>query len=104
MLIFFLFVLGITDMKSKIFKVDLSSVQTNILMMYLDKSRITAKDVQHKLASVSETDEVKVSVKASSRDPSVIRFVTYWEISDEDTKAAIRKIQQVIEEVDGKFK
>jgi threonine aldolase len=90
-------------MKSKIFKVNLSTVQSNILMMYLDVSRVIAKEVQHRLASVFETDEIKVSVKASSRDSSFIRFVTYWEITDEDVKAAIKKIQYVIKEFDDKF-
>jgi threonine aldolase len=94
---------GINDMKSKIFKVNLSTVQSNILMMYLDVSRVIAKEVQHRLASVLETDEIKVSVKASSRDSSFIRFVTYWEITDEDVKAAIKKIQYVIKEFDDKF-
>ncbi|KYB25873.1 Uncharacterized protein R102.4-like Protein [Tribolium castaneum] len=80
-------------MKSKTFQVDLSGVQTNILMMYLDKSIITAKEVQKRLASVFETDEVKVCVKTSSRDAGVIRFVTYWEISDQDVTAAVKKLQ-----------
>ncbi|RZC35739.1 low-specificity L-threonine aldolase 2, partial [Asbolus verrucosus] len=59
---------AIDKMKSSTFRVDLSTVQSNILMMYLDVSRITAKEVQYRLATVLESDTVKVSVKTSSRD------------------------------------
>ncbi|KAJ3645989.1 hypothetical protein Zmor_023603 [Zophobas morio] len=90
-------------MKSKTFRVDLPTVQSNILMMYLDVSRITAKEVQHRLASVLETDEIKVSVKASSRDQGFVRFVAYWKITKEDVEAAVKKIQFVIKEFDTKF-
>ncbi|XP_063915817.1 uncharacterized protein LOC135131892 isoform X3 [Zophobas morio] len=94
---------GIDEMKSKTFRVDLPTVQSNILMMYLDVSRITAKEVQHRLASVLETDEIKVSVKASSRDQGFVRFVAYWKITKEDVEAAVKKIQFVIKEFDTKF-
>lgn len=72
-------------------------------MMYLNVARVKSKEVLQRLASVTESDNVKVSVKASSRDVSVVRFVTYWEITDDEIRAAIEKVQLVIKEFDAKF-
>ncbi|KAL1489188.1 hypothetical protein ABEB36_014122 [Hypothenemus hampei] len=71
---------GIAALNSPYFKVVLESVQTNIIIMYMD-SRINPKYVQMRLATVYPTDPVKVSVRCSSRD-DWIRFVTFWEVSD----------------------
>lgn len=94
---------AIDNTKSSIFKVDLSSVQTNILMVYLDETKVVADEVIKRLATVLETDDVKVSVRCGSRNFKCIRFVTYWEISDEDVKNAIQKIVFVINEFERKF-
>ncbi|KAF5306875.1 hypothetical protein FQA39_LY00105 [Lamprigera yunnana] len=91
---------AIDDMESDIFRVDLSSVQTNILMIYLDTKAITANKVLEKFATVSETDEVKVVVQAGAPSPGVIRLVLHWEITDEDVRYAINKIKMVIKEVE----
>lgn len=72
-------------------------------MMYLDKSKVIASVMLERLAKVLNNDPVKVSVRCGSRDDSCVRFVTYWEISDDDTKAAIEKIVYVIKEFDEKF-
>ncbi|KAK4874184.1 hypothetical protein RN001_013544 [Aquatica leii] len=90
---------AIDSMESKIFRVDLSSVQTNILMISLDTRVVTAKQVLQKLAMVSETDEVKVSVQAGAPSPSVIRLVLHWEITSDDVRCAIDKIKMVMKEV-----
>lgn len=89
---------AIDDLNSLTFKVDMASVQTNILMVYLDKTKIVAKQFIDRLAKVLVTDPVQVEVRCGSRDSACVRFVTYWEISDEDTKAAIDKIVFVINE------
>lgn len=78
-------------------------MQTNILMVYLDKTKVVASEVIGRLAKVLNNDPVKVSVRCGSRDDACIRFVTYWEITDDDTKAAIEKIMLVIKEFDAKF-
>lgn len=90
---------AIHDMNSKILKVDLKNVQTNILNIYMDKSQVTAKEFLTRTASVFETDKVKVSLRGTSRHPGCIRFVLYWEITDEDVKAAIEKLQIVNDEL-----
>lgn len=82
---------------------DIKSVQTNILMMYLDTTKVVASEVMQRMAKVLNNDPVQVSVRCGSRDEGCVRFVTYWEITDEDTKAAIEKIVFVIKEFDAKF-
>lgn len=71
--------------------------------MKLDSSKVVAKDFQQRIAEVKENDPVKVSVRASSRDTQYVRFVTYWEITDEDVDAAIAKILFVIKEFESEF-
>lgn len=95
---FILITLAISDAKCDIFRVDLPSVQSNILMVYLDNTKISAQEFIQRLATVKSADTVKVSVKAMSRDNGCIRFTSYWEISNDDTKAAIAKIRLVIDE------
>lgn len=72
-------------------------------MVYLDKTKVLADEVIQRLLTVLETDDVKVSVRCGSRDSGCIRFVSYWEITDDDTKAAINKIVYVINEFGKKF-
>ncbi|KAJ8922963.1 hypothetical protein NQ315_001509 [Exocentrus adspersus] len=93
---------AISDLDSPIFKVDLKSVQTNILIMRLEGTGIVARDFQQRIAEVKDDDPVKVSVRASSRDSNFVRFVTYWEITDEDVDVAIQKIVFVIKELENK--
>lgn len=90
--------------KSSIFKVDLATVQTNILLMYVDCSKVVIKELQRRLQTVLQTDCVKASVRCTSLNYNCVRFVLYWEISAEDVQLACDKIQLVIKEYDEKFK
>lgn len=91
-------------MKSNIFKVDLTTVQTNILLMYVDRSKVQIKDLQRRLQTVLQTDSVKASVRCTSLNFNCVRFVLYWEITDEDVQLACEKIQLVIKEYDDNSK
>ncbi|XP_018575365.1 probable low-specificity L-threonine aldolase 2 isoform X2 [Anoplophora glabripennis] len=95
---------AIYNMKSNIFKVDLATVQTNILLMYVDCSKVGIKELQRRLQTVLQTDSVKASVRCTSLNYNCVRFVLYWEITAEDVQLACEKIQLVIKEYDEKFK
>lgn len=73
-------------------------------MVYLDATKVIASEVIERLSKVLKDDDVKVAVLCGSRDDACVRFVTYWEITDDDTKAAIDRIVYVIKEFDAKFK
>lgn len=90
-------------MNSKWIRVDLPTVQTNILMIHLDKHRVKVRDFLYRLSSVLETDSVKVSVRATSRDAGCIRFVLYWEISDDDVNATIDKLKIVVDDFNARI-
>ncbi|KAB0790350.1 hypothetical protein PPYR_13346 [Photinus pyralis] len=90
---------AIDDLDSDIIRVDLESVQTNIVIIHLDKRTITAKTFLEKLATVSETDDIKVSVKASAFNVSRVRLVLHWAITNHDVAEAIRKIRLVIKKI-----
>lgn len=99
-----LYFTAIDETKSTIVKVDISSLETNILMIHLDITKVTAIQFLERLHEVRETDSVKVRIKAGTRDDACVRFVTYWEITDEDVKLTINKLQMVIEELETKTK
>ncbi|XP_050308579.1 uncharacterized protein LOC126744989 isoform X2 [Anthonomus grandis grandis] len=91
---------AIYAMHSTNFKVDLQTVQTNIVLMYFDKTKITVQDLQRRLQTVLKTDRVKCSVRSMSLNHDCVRFTLYWGISDEDVTVACEKIQLVIREYD----
>lgn len=88
-------------MNSKIFKIDLEA-DTNILMVYLDNRKVTAGKFLQRLYDVYPSDPIKVRIRASTRDNSCIRFVFYWEITDEDVEMTIQKLEYVITEFETK--
>ncbi|XP_018575364.1 probable low-specificity L-threonine aldolase 2 isoform X1 [Anoplophora glabripennis] len=94
---------AISDLNSPVFKIDLKSVQTNILILKLNSSKFVAKDFVKRITDVQEDDPIKVSVRASSRDKQHVRFVTYWEITDDDADLAIAKILFVIKDFENKY-
>lgn len=89
-------------MNSKLFKVDLPSVQTNILMIYLDSTKVSADDFLQRLYDIHQNDTIKIRIRATTRDSSCVRLVFYWEITDEDVEMAIKKIELVIKEFEAK--
>ncbi|KAL3274451.1 hypothetical protein HHI36_015839 [Cryptolaemus montrouzieri] len=93
---------AIDETGSKIFSVDLSTVQTNIVMVNVDRSKACTKEILQRMATVLPQDSVRVSLKCSSRDPGLFRIVIYWEITEEHVRAAIDKIKLVIREFDSK--
>ncbi|KAF5302077.1 hypothetical protein FQR65_LT08627 [Abscondita terminalis] len=90
---------AIDDMDSDVFQVDLSAIQTNILMIHLNKNVITAKEFLEKLVEVKKGDEVKVCVRAGAVHTGLVRFVLHWEITNKDVTQAINKVKMIIRQV-----
>lgn len=91
-------------MKSSTFKVDLATVQTNIILMFVDRSKVEIRELQRRLQTVLETDSVKASVRCTSLNFNCVRFVLFHEVTSEDVELACQKIELVIREYDEKFK
>ncbi|XP_072386375.1 uncharacterized protein [Diabrotica undecimpunctata] len=94
---------AVHHMRSNLFKVQLTKVQTNIILVYIDRTKIDIKEFQRRLQNVVAGDEVRASVRCSSLKNDCVRFVTYHEITDEDIALAIEKIRLVIREYDVKY-
>ncbi|CAH1992634.1 unnamed protein product, partial [Acanthoscelides obtectus] len=74
---------AVADVNSPILRIDVTTVQTNIVIFQIDSNTIDAKEIVQRLAEVRGSDPVKVSVRASSRSSDMLRMVVYWEITDE---------------------
>ncbi|XP_014283446.1 uncharacterized protein [Halyomorpha halys] len=90
---------AIHEMKSDIVSVDLNSVETNILLIKLDTTKVTADLFCKRLALVTE-DEMKenepASVKLFPWNSSTARLVVCCNNTGEDEQVTIKKLQRVI--------
>ncbi|CAH1394730.1 unnamed protein product [Nezara viridula] len=90
---------AIHEMKSDVVFVDLESVETNILLIKLDTTKVTADLFCKRLALVTE-DEMKgnepASVKMFPWNSSTARLVVCCNNTPEDEHVTIKKLQRVI--------
>lgn len=102
---------GIYALKSSVFKVDLETLHTNILMIKVNdpNNKITALDLSNRLAEVKD-DEVAngvcdeaqkpIMIKSSCKNLSTLRVVIYTQITTELIQLAIKKVCYVMRELD----
>jgi threonine aldolase len=102
---------AIDNLKSKIFKVDVENLHTNILMVKIadNDKNITALSLSDRLALVKE-DEVEngicdankkpIMIKSSCKNLQTLRLVFYHQIDDELTDLAIKKVICAIKELE----
>lgn len=100
---------AINDLNSKIFKVDVKNLHSNILMIKVadNAKNITALDLSNRLAEV-QADEVKsgiydgdqkpLMIKSNCKNMQTLRIVFYHQIDDELTQLTIKKVVHVIKE------
>lgn len=100
---------AIDNLKSSIFQVELENLQTNILMIKVNKNsmNIAAQDFCNRLAEVKESevangicDEMKtpIIIKSGVKNASTLRVVFYRQIDDQLTQLAIKKVSHIIGE------
>ncbi|CAH1115903.1 unnamed protein product [Phaedon cochleariae] len=98
---------AISDFKSDLIKVDLPSVQTNIVMININLPYSETRKFVMRLAEVRESDPVKVKIKIGMRQDGkgggFVRLVTQWEVTSEDVNLAISKIGLVVEEFESRI-
>lgn len=71
-------------------KIDLTSVQTNIVIVNVAGTRYTGKEFVSELANVG--------IKAALFDENDVRLVTHKDISSEDIKMTIKLVYKILEE------
>ncbi|CAK9799014.1 Low-specificity L-threonine aldolase 1 [Anthophora plagiata] len=88
---------SINDMQSKVFSVDLSTVQTNMVFMDVDSNVVPATRFAQRMRQL---DDDEIIVKCLALNDSVVRFVFFSEITENELMLAIKKITHVITELD----
>ncbi|XP_063234318.1 uncharacterized protein LOC134537610 isoform X2 [Bacillus rossius redtenbacheri] len=96
---------AINDFKSKNYSVDVANLHTNIIFVKINPKVVESQVLADRLATVIEAEvkelgEDAVEVKTYALSNDSIRLVTYYEISDEDVNAAVKKLHYVFKECD----
>lgn len=94
---------AIHNMGSKIISVDLEAQETNILLINLDTSVLTAEEFCRRLLIVTEDDlkeESPAAVKVLPWTPNIVRLVVCCNNDIQDATVTIKKLQRVIAEYD----
>jgi threonine aldolase len=102
---------AIDSLQSSIFKVDVKSLQTNILMVKIHDNpmKITSLVLGDRLAEVKaneigdgvcDNDRKAIIVKTGCKNLTTLRIVLYHQIDDELTQLAIKKIAYVMRELE----
>ncbi|KAK9500364.1 hypothetical protein O3M35_001643 [Rhynocoris fuscipes] len=94
---------AIHDMGSKIVSVDLNAQETNILLINLDTSVVTAEEFCKRLRTVTNDDlkdEYPAAVKILPWSTNIARLVVCCNNNVQDAQVTIRKMQRVIAEYD----
>lgn len=87
-------------MQSTVFSVDLSSVQTNMVLVNVNNNVVTAQKFASRLREIcDDNDEDRIIVKCLALNDSFVRFVLSYEITDSQLTSAIKKIKYVIEKL-----
>lgn len=88
---------SINEMQSKVFSVDLNTVQTNMVFVKVDSNVVPATAFAKRLR---EQDDDKIVVKCLALNNWMARFVFSFETTDDQLTLAIKKIKRVISELD----
>jgi len=92
--------------------VDLTTVQSNILLLEIKQPKLSANKFAERLAII-EPEEIPAGVtdkkgagivlKASARDWAFMRLVLYHQVDDEQVELAIKKLTYVIKQYDASW-
>lgn len=94
----------IDQLNSRIFKVNLKNVHTNMIFVNVDsESGISAVTLMKRLHQVNDSNENdRVIIRCMALTEKLLRMVIYYDIDDNMIDAAIKKITYVIKELDPK--
>lgn len=91
---------AINRINSKVFTVDMRSVQTNMIFIDVNSKHTTAMDFMNRLQQVERSDDDdKIIVRCLALNEKVVRIVLHYDIDDALMNAAIRKLKYVIKEL-----
>ena len=92
---------SINEMQSKLFSVDLNTVQTNMVFVKVDSNVVPPTTFANCLREIDdEHDEERIIIKCLVLNKSFIRFVFSFEITDHQLALAVTKIKRVISKLD----
>ncbi|XP_012255047.2 probable low-specificity L-threonine aldolase 2 [Athalia rosae] len=92
---------SINNLRSKVFSVDLDTTKTNMIMVNVVSEEITAITFIDRLEIVvDDVEDDRTIVRGLQLTSCLARFVLYYEIDDQATEKALRKICYVIKKLD----
>lgn len=92
---------AINELGSKVFRVDLGTVQTNMVFVQIDSELVPSTKFAARLREIQdENEEDKVIVKCLALNDFMVRFVLYYDVTDDQLQLAIRKVAHVMKKFD----
>ncbi|XP_069511346.1 uncharacterized protein [Ambystoma mexicanum] len=95
------FAKGVKELSSSVCSVDLSSVETNMVMLSVDDPRVSPQEFCDRMWEVSEEDILAIGhgvrVRMFVMYKRTVRLVWYRNISEEDTDMALKKLKFVVQ-------
>lgn len=92
---------AINLLNSKVFTVDMKTVQTNMIFVNINSDRISAVDFITRLHQVEDDiEDDKIIIRGLALRDTVVRFVLHYDIDDSMMNYAIRKLLYVIKKLD----
>ncbi|XP_041362223.1 probable low-specificity L-threonine aldolase 2 [Gigantopelta aegis] len=94
---------GVIEVSSPAANVDMDGVDTNIVMIDINKEGVSTEDFCNRLAQVTEAESVdlgeRIVTKMFPFTKKSVRLVTHNDISDDDVRKTVKKLQYVIREI-----
>lgn len=88
---------AIKNIRSSVFHIDMKTVQTNMVIVHIDQTKVLASDFAKRLR---EPKNSRTIVKCLALSDSMVRFVLYYDITDSLLLTAIDKIVAVVKEME----
>lgn len=97
---------AINQLDSKIFRVNLKTTHTNIILVNVNTdSGVSARALMKRLHEVNDSyEDDKIIIRCLALTERLLRMVLYYDIDDSMMNAAIRKLRYVIKQLDPQVK
>ena len=87
---------GLASLKEFGVKVDLESIETNIVFFSIHSAYMTASDLVKELAIPTEVDGRLIAIKAGAESSVLLRVLTHHLVTPDDIRCTVERIRDIL--------